>query len=87
MTEDRIIAIASTRHWQEVGVCFGKWLEENLQKSGLHEAEGRSGGYAPPQLQFMVANKVAKGLQLAVRAKLAKGAYDDIWLELSGVIH
>ena len=60
MTEDRIIAIASTRHWQEVGVCFGKWLEENLQKSGLHEAEGRSGGYAPPQLQFMVANKVAR---------------------------
>ena len=83
MTEDRIIAIASTRHCQKVGVCFGNLLEENLRKSGLHEAEGRSGGYAPPQLQFMV----AKGLQLAVRAKLAKGEYDDIWLELSGVIH
>jgi len=48
----------------------------------LHEAIERTAGDAPPQLQFIV----VEGLQYAVLAKCVNGAYDEIWLEPSGVI-
>ncbi len=60
---------------------LGSWLEEEDQY--IRAARGdREASNPPPQLQFIV----VEGLQYAVLAKWVNGAYDAIWLELSGEI-
>ncbi len=58
------------------------WLGEDNQYIRT-TWDGREGGERrKPQVQFLV----VEGLQYAVLAKWVNGAYDEIWLELSGVI-
>jgi len=60
---------------------LGSWLEEDHHYIRTARCD-REASDAPPQLQFIV----VEGLQYAVLAKWVNGAYDAIWLELSGEI-